>query len=106
MENLAFKVRIWLWSTNIKSLESVVNQIREIAQKTGVPIKGPIPLPTKRLEVPLLRLPHGEGSKHWEHWEMRIHKRLIDIEADERVLRRLMRIQVPHDVYIEIKSGR
>ncbi|MGC8566657.1 MAG: 30S ribosomal protein S10 [Caldisphaera sp.] len=103
---MAFKVRIWLWSTNIKSLESVVNQIREIAQKTGVPIKGPIPLPTKRLEVPLLRLPHGEGSKHWEHWEMRIHKRLIDIEADERVLRRLMRIQVPHDVYIEIKSGR
>jgi SSU ribosomal protein S10P len=37
---------------------------------------------------------------------MRIHKRLIDIEADERVLRRLMRIQVPPDVYIEIKSSR
>lgn len=103
---MAFKVRIWLWSTNVKSLESVVNQIREIAQKTGVPIRGPIPLPTKRLEIPLLRLPHGEGSKHWEHWEMRIHKRLIDIEADERVLRRLMRIQVPPDVYIEIKSGK
>nr|WP_245529242.1 30S ribosomal protein S10 [Caldisphaera lagunensis] len=106
MANLAFKVRIWLWSTNVKSLESVVNQIREIAQKTGVPVRGPIPLPTKRLEMPLLRLPHGEGSKHWEHWEMRIHKRLIDIEADERVLRRLMRIQVPPDVYIEIKSGK
>jgi SSU ribosomal protein S10P len=106
VENLAFKVRIWLWSTNVKSLESVVNQIKEIAQKTGVPIRGPIPLPTKRLELPLLRLPHGEGSKHWEHWEMRIHKRLIDIEADERVLRRLMRIQVPPDVYIEIKSGK
>ncbi|MFP3227506.1 MAG: 30S ribosomal protein S10 [Caldisphaera sp.] len=103
---MAFKVRIWLWSTNVKSLESVVNQIKEIAQKTGVPIRGPIPLPTKRLELPLLRLPHGEGSKHWEHWEMRIHKRLIDIEADERVLRRLMRIQVPPDVYIEIKSGK
>ncbi|AFZ71210.1 ribosomal protein S10/S20 [Caldisphaera lagunensis DSM 15908] len=103
---MAFKVRIWLWSTNVKSLESVVNQIREIAQKTGVPVRGPIPLPTKRLEMPLLRLPHGEGSKHWEHWEMRIHKRLIDIEADERVLRRLMRIQVPPDVYIEIKSGK
>ncbi len=84
----------------------VVEQIRNIAQKTGVPMRGPVPLPTKRLEIPLLRLPHGEGSKHWEHWEMRIHKKLIDIEADERVLRRLMRIQVPHDVYIEIKSGR
>ncbi|MCE4607593.1 MAG: 30S ribosomal protein S10 [Caldisphaeraceae archaeon] len=103
---MAFKVRIWLWSTNVRSLEMVVEQIRNIAQKTGVPMRGPVPLPTKRLEIPLLRLPHGEGSKHWEHWEMRIHKKLIDIEADERVLRRLMRIQVPHDVYIEIKSGR
>ncbi|MCE4623705.1 MAG: 30S ribosomal protein S10, partial [Caldisphaeraceae archaeon] len=96
---MAFKVRIWLWSTNVRSLEMVVEQIRNIAQKTGVPMRGPVPLPTKRLEIPLLRLPHGEGSKHWEHWEMRIHKKLIDIEADERVLRRLMRIQVPHDVY-------
>ncbi|MCG2881721.1 MAG: 30S ribosomal protein S10 [Acidilobus sp.] len=102
----AFNVRIWLWSTNPRSLEQVVQQIKDIAQKTGAPMRGPVPLPTKRLVVPIFRLPHGEGSKHWEHWEMRIHKRLIDIEADERVLRRLMRIQVPPDVYIEIKSSR
>jgi small subunit ribosomal protein S10 len=101
---MAFRIRIWLWSTNVRSLENVVNQIKEIAQKTGVKMKGPVHLPTKRLEVPIFRLPHGEGSKYWEHWELRIHKRLIDLDADERVLRRLMRIQVPHDVYIEIKQ--
>ncbi len=101
---MPFKIRIWLWSTNKKHLENVVNQIREIAMKTGTPIRGPIPLPTKRLEIPVFRLPHGEGSKYWEHWEMKIHKRLIDLYADERVLRRLMRIQVPKDVYIEIKQ--
>ncbi|MFZ8789462.1 MAG: 30S ribosomal protein S10 [Acidilobaceae archaeon] len=101
---MVFKIRIWLWSTNVKSLESVTSQIKDIAEKTGVRIRGPIPLPTKRLEVPIFRLPHGEGSKYWEHWELRVHKRMIDLEADERVLRRLMRIQVPHDVYIEIKQ--
>jgi small subunit ribosomal protein S10 len=101
---MVFKIRIWLWSTNVKSLESVVAQIKDIAEKTGVKMRGPVPLPTKRLEVPVFKLPHGEGSKHWEHWELRIHKRLIDLEADERVLRRLVRIQVPHDVYIEIKQ--
>jgi small subunit ribosomal protein S10 len=101
---MVFKIRIWLWSTNVKSLESVTSQIRDIAEKTGVRIRGPIPLPTKRLEVPMFRLPHGEGSKYWEHWELRVHKRMIDLDADERVLRRLMRIQVPHDVYIEIKQ--
>ncbi len=101
---MAFRVRIWLWSTDIGNLEEVVQQIREIAEKTGVKMRGPIPLPTKRLEIPIFRLPHGEGSKYWEHWEMRIHKRLIDIDADERVLRRLMRIRVPENVYIEIKQ--
>ncbi len=101
---MVFRIRIWLWSTNVRSLENVVDQIREIARKTGVKMRGPIPLPTKRMEIPVFRLPHGEGSKYWEHWEMRIHKRLIDIDADERVLRRLMRIQVPTDVYIEIKQ--
>lgn len=101
---MVFKIRIWLWSTNVKSLESVVSQIKDIAEKTGVRMRGPVPLPTKRFEIPMFRLPHGEGSKLWEHWELRVHKRLIDLEADERVLRRLMRIQVPPDVYIEIKQ--
>ncbi len=101
---MVFKIRIWLWSTNVKSLESVTTQIKDIAEKTGVRMRGPIPLPTKRFEVPVFKLPHGEGSKYWEHWELRVHKRMIDLEADERVLRRLMRIQVPHDVYIEIKQ--
>jgi len=101
---MVFKIRIWLWSTNVESLESVVSQIKDIAEKTGVRIRGPVPLPTKRLEIPMFKLPHGEGSKYWEHWELRVHKRLIDLEADERVLRRLMRIQVPPDVYIEIKQ--
>ncbi|MCC6010666.1 MAG: 30S ribosomal protein S10, partial [Fervidicoccaceae archaeon] len=50
-----------------------------------------------------LKLPHGEGSKHWEHWEMRIHKRLIDVASDERVMRQIMRIRVPDDVYVEIE---
>lgn len=103
---MAFKIRIYLWSTDVKSLQQVVEQIREIAKKTGAPIRGPIPLPTKRLEVPVFRLPHGEGSKYWEHWELKIHKRIIDLTADERVLRRLMRIQIPRDVRIEIKQMR
>jgi len=88
----------------VRSLEQVVEQIREAVEKSGVPMRGPVPLPTKRLEIPIFRLPHGEGSKRWEHWEMRIHKRMIDVAADERVLRRLMRIQIPPDVRIEIKQ--
>lgn len=95
--------RIRLWSTNVESLEKVAGQIRSIAEKAGVKIRGPVPLPTKRLVVPVMKLPHGEGSKHWEKWEMRIHKRLIDIASDEKVMRQIMRIRVPEDVYVEIE---
>jgi len=97
------KARIRLWSTNINNLNYVVDQIKKIAEKTGVKMSGPIPLPTKRLVVPVRRTPCGEGSSTWDKWEMRIHKRIIDIVADERVMRQIMRVRVPEDVYIEIE---
>ncbi len=96
------KARIRLSGLNPKDLDRICNQIKEIALKTGVEISGPIPLPTRRLVVPVRKSPDGEGSETWDHWEMRIHKRLIDIAADERALRQIMRIQVPKDVNIEI----
>ena len=83
-------------------MDSVCKQIKMISDKTGVDISGPIPLPTKRLIVPVRKSPDGEGSETWDRWEMRVHKRLIDLDADERALRQLMRIQVPDGVNIEI----
>jgi ribosomal protein uS10 len=100
------KVRIRLWGTNVDNVEYVARQIVDLAKKAGVMVKGPVPLPTKRLIVPTLRLPHGEGTKVYEKWEMRIHKRLIDIAADERVMRQIMRIRVPQNVYIEVEMIR
>lgn len=97
------RAEIKLWSTNKDSLNTIVEEIRRIAQKAGVRMRGPIPLPTRRLIVPTLKLPHGEGSKKWDKWELRIHKRLIILDADERVMRQIMRVRVPEDVYIEIR---
>jgi small subunit ribosomal protein S10 len=99
---MAQRARISLSGTEPKKVDSVCNQIKAISQRTGVAIRGPIPLPTKRLVVPCRKSPDGEGSETWDRWEMRIHKRLIDLDADERALRQLMRIQVPDGVNIEI----
>ncbi|MCI4325715.1 MAG: 30S ribosomal protein S10 [Thermoplasmata archaeon] len=96
------KARISLSGVDSTKVDSVCRQIRDISQKTGVRIAGPIPLPTKRLKVPVRKGPDGGGSSTIDHWEMRIHKRLIDIDADERALRQVMRIQVPDGVNIEI----
>ena len=95
--------RIRLSSTDVKSLEQVCNDIKKIAEKVGVDVSGPIPLPTKRIVVPVRRSPDGEGSETWEKWEMRVHKRVIDIAADERAMRQIMRVTIPGDVRIEIE---
>ncbi len=96
------KARISLSGTDSRKVDSICRQIREISQKTGVAIAGPIPLPTKKLRVPVRKGPDGRGTSTIDHWEMRIHKRLIDLDADERALRQVMRIQVPDGVNIEI----
>lgn len=99
---MAQRARISLSGTDPKKVDSVCGQIKSISQRTGVAIRGPIPLPTKKLVVPVRKSPDGEGSETWDRWEMRIHKRLIDLDADERAIRQLMRIQVPDGVNIEI----
>lgn len=96
------KARIALSGTDAKKVDVVCRQIKEISSKTGVGMAGPIPLPTKRLKVPVRKGPDGGGTSTIDHWEMRIHKRLIDLDADERALRQVMRIQVPDGVNIEI----
>lgn len=95
--------RIRLASTDHNKLDGICREIRDIAEKAGVKVAGPIPLPTKKLRVPVRRTPCGEGTKTWDKWEMRIHKRLIDVEAEERVMRRIMRMRVPEEVYISIE---
>ncbi len=96
------RARIRLSGTSPAELDVLCDQLKNIAERTGVNISGPIPLPTKKLVVPCRKSPDGEGSATWDHWEMRVHKRLIDIDADERALRQLMRIQVPKIINIEI----
>jgi len=97
------KARIKLTSTDYQKLEEVCGELKAIAEKTGVKMTGPIPLPTKRLRVPVLKTPCGEGTATWDKWELRIHKRLINIDAEERVMRRIMRIRVPEEVFVSIE---
>ncbi len=97
------KARIKLSGIDHDKLEDVCAQVREIASKTGVDMSGPIPLPTKRLKVPVRKSPSGDGTETWDRWEMRVHKRLIDVPADERTMRQIMRVRVPDGVHIEIE---
>lgn len=97
------KARIKLASTSIDKINQVCNYIKEISEKTGVDMRGPIPLPTKKLKVTTRKGPCGNGTATWERYEMRVHKRLIDLGIDERALRLVMRVPVPEGLNIEIE---
>ena len=97
------KARITLTSPDYGQLTRIASQIIEVAEKTGVKHSGIIPLPTKRLVVPTRKSPSGGGTETYERWQLRIHKRIIDIEDDDRTMRRIMRIEVPENVQLAIK---
>ncbi|MCD6434570.1 MAG: 30S ribosomal protein S10 [Candidatus Diapherotrites archaeon] len=95
--------RIKLSSLDHKKLDEICREIVELAKRAGVKYSGPVPLPTKKLVIPTRKGPCGGGTETYEKWQLRIHKRLIDIQADERTLRRVMRVEVPENVHIEIE---
>ncbi len=97
------KARIKIASSNIDRVNEVCNYIKDIAEKTGVEMRGPIPLPTKKLKVTTRKTPCGNGTATWERYEMRIHKRLVDLGIDERALRLVMRVPIPEGLNIEIE---
>jgi len=97
------KARIRLSSTNPQDINSICGEIREIADKTGVKLKGPIPLPTKRSLYTVLRSPHVD-KKSREQFETRSHKRLIDIlNSTNKTVDSLMKLELPAGVDVEIK---
>jgi len=97
------KVRIKLNSTDIEMINNICNSIRDIANKSGITISGPVPLPTKKLRITTRKSPCGDGTATFDNYEMRIHKRLIDLPANEKVLHHIMRMQIPKNVNIKIE---
>ena len=97
------KARINLASADIDQLNEICGAIKDISDKTKVKMNGPIPLPTRKLKLTTRKSPDGEGKASWERYEMRIHKRLIDLGVDERALRLVMRVPIPEEVNISIE---
>ena len=97
------KVRIKLNSADINMLNFICNNIRDVAKKSGITIRGPVPLPTKKFKVTTRKSPCGDGTATFDRFEMRVHKRLIDLPANEKILHHIMRMQIPKNVNIKIE---
>ncbi|KAL3442565.1 ribosomal protein S1 [Aspergillus insuetus] len=95
------KIRITLTSRKVASLESVCSALIERARSKSLQVKGPVRLPTKTLNISTRKTPNGEGSKTWDKYEMRIHKRLIDLLAPTETVKQII-INIEAGVEVEV----
>ncbi|NLI94047.1 MAG: 30S ribosomal protein S10 [Peptococcaceae bacterium] len=97
------KIRIRLKAFDHKTLDQSAERIVDTAKRTGASVSGPIPLPTEKSIYTILRSPHVNKDSR-EQFEMRTHKRLIDIiDPTSKTVDALMRLDLPSGVDIEIK---
>lgn len=97
------KVRIRLKAFDHKLLDQSTVEIVDTAKRTGARLSGPIPLPTKISRYAVLRSPHVD-KKSMEHFELRVHKRLLDIlEPTQQTIDALMKLDLSAGVDVEIK---
>lgn len=97
------KMRIRLKAYDHVLLEQTAAKIVDVARKTGAEVSGPIPLPTQKEIITILRSPHKDKDSR-EQFEMRTHKRVIDVLApNQATVDALMSIDMPAGVEIEVK---
>ena len=97
------KIRIRLKAYDHEIIDQSTRKIVETVTRTNATIRGPIPLPTDKHRYTVIRSPHKDKDSR-EHFEMRIHKRLLDIlDPSPKTVDSLQRLDLPAGVDIEIK---
>ena len=97
------KIRIRLRAYDHKVIDDSASRIVDTVQRTQAEVRGPIPLPTEKHTFTVIRSPHKDKDSR-EHFEMRIHKRLLDIlKPTQKTVDSLQRLAVPAGIDIEIK---
>lgn len=98
-------IRIRLRAFDHRVLDTATAEIVGTAKRTGAQVRGPVPLPTRNERFTVLRSPHVD-KKSQEHFEMRTHKRLIDIvDPTPQTIDALMKLDLAAGVDVEIKIG-
>eukprot|EP00803_Ostreobium_quekettii_P003746 evm.model.scf_156.12 EVM.evm.TU.scf_156.12 scf_156:101382-102942(-) len=98
----AHRIRITLTSRNVKSLEKVCADLIKNAKEKDLKVKGPVRMPTKTLRITTRKSPCGEGTNTWDRFEMRIHKRLIDLHSPVDVVKQITSIGIEPGVEVEV----
>eukprot|EP00178_Gracilaria_changii_P027503 TRINITY_DN8846_c0_g1_i1.p2 TRINITY_DN8846_c0_g1~~TRINITY_DN8846_c0_g1_i1.p2 ORF type:complete len:126 (+),score=18.73 TRINITY_DN8846_c0_g1_i1:16-393(+) len=100
------KIRITLSSTKLTAIEKVSTALMTGAKSRHLKVKGPVRMPTKVMRITTRKSPNGEGTNTWDRFEMRVHKRVIDLQAPADTVRAITSIPIDPgvDVSVTIES--
>ncbi|KAI3387806.1 hypothetical protein SNEBB_009692 [Seison nebaliae] len=102
-ENI-IKIRILLTSSNVKALETMCRDLISATKANNAKVIGPIRLPNKILRITTRKTPCGEGSKTWDRYQLRIHKRCLHVESHQEAFRKIISINLDASVNVKITS--
>ncbi|ERN11053.1 hypothetical protein AMTRI_Chr04g181360 [Amborella trichopoda] len=96
------RIRITLSSKNVKNLEKVCADLVRGGKDKGLKVKGPVRMPTKVLHITTRKSPCGEGTNTWDRFELRVHKRVIDLVSSPEVVKQITSITIEPGVEVEV----
>merc|ERR1719199_1675864 len=97
-----YRIRITLTSRNVQNLEKVCNDLKRGAKEKRLKVSGPVRMPTKVLRLTTRKSPCGEGTNTWDRFEMRIHKRVIDLHSPSEIVKQITSISLEPGVDVEV----
>ena len=96
------RIRVTLTSRNVRNLEKVCSDLIKSAKEQSLRVKGPMRMPTKTLKLTVRKSPCGEGTNTWDRYQMRIHKRVIDLHSPAQVVKNITSIPIEPGVEVEV----
>ena len=101
-DEVVHRIRITLTSRNVKNLEKVCADLKKASMDKKLHVSGPVRMPTKILKITTRKAPSGEGTNTWDRFEMRIHKRVIDLHSPSETVKQITSIDIQPGVVVEV----
>ena len=96
------KIRLTITSSKLPNLQRVCGNLIGKLKKNNLPVRGPIPMPRRRLRITTRRAPCGNGTETYDHFELRIYKRVIDFSGTSEAVKQVTQIALEPEVHVEV----
>lgn len=98
----AQNIRLTITSSKLSNLQKVCSKLCQQLNKEKIKVRGPIPMPRRRLRITTRRAPCGNGTETYDHFELRIYKRVIDFQASAAAVKQITQIGLEPEVHVEV----